>query len=81
MPTTDTSKLLRKASDRVTKDFAKLVKTFAKTATKGHASAAFVVGYMDVITGTSRSFNGLPDAAIAEYAKGWQAAAGQNRAK
>lgn len=70
--------ILRNASTRATKDFGRLVKAFAKGIAKGHANTAFVTGYMDVITGTSRSFTGLPDASIAEYTKGWQAAVGAN---
>jgi hypothetical protein len=71
-------KELRKASAQATKDFGRLVKAFVKGIAKGHANAAYVTGYMDVITGTSRSFSGLPDASIAEYTKGWQAAVGAN---
>lgn len=73
--------MLRKASTQVTKDFGRLAKSLAKGIARGHANAAFVVGYMDVITGTSRSFKGLSEASITEYTKGWQAAVGQKRKK
>lgn len=71
-------KELRKASAQATKDFGRLVKSFTRGIAKGHANVAFVTGYMDVVTGTSRSFTGLSDVSIAEYTKGWQAAAGTN---
>lgn len=73
MSRTDTSKPLRKASDRATKDFGRLVKTIAK----GRANAAFVAGFMDSVTGMVSSWTGRSDSYIADYAKGWDASGGR----
>lgn len=76
MTNTDVAKATKKLSAQLTKDFTKLVKSFARAATKsGRANVAFVVGYMDASCGRGSTPNGIPDNNILDYSKGWQAGA------
>jgi hypothetical protein len=75
-------KATRNIAKQFTKDFTKLVKTFVKTSAKGgHSNLAFVVGYLDAVSGKASDWNGIPEKNLLDYSKGWQSGAGKEPKK
>lgn len=71
----------QKFAKQATKDFAKLVKRFARETAKGNTSgAAFVVGFLDAATGNS-SFSNIPESNVIDYSKGWRAGTSSKTSK
>lgn len=65
-----------KLSKQLTKDFEKLVKSFARQAAKDKRSLAFVVGYLDSATGNVTNLKPSPEGEAA-YSQGFKAAGGR----
>jgi hypothetical protein len=78
-----TDKTIQKLSNQITKDFTKLVKAFVRNAAKGgHDNIAFVVGYLDAATGTSRmGWSKIPENHFIAYSRGWQSGMEKEPAK
>jgi len=65
-------------SAQLTKDFAKLVKTLTQQLGEGRrASLAYVVGYLDAVTGNASA---IPESHILDYTSGWKAGSNAEKA-
>lgn len=72
------SKVSTNLSDQLTKDFAKLVKTFVKQLGNGRrASLAYVIGYLDAAT---KNTSAIPESHILDYTRGWNAGMAEAKA-
>ena len=72
------AKLAQKISNKLTKDFTKIVKNFVKTTTRGGSgNIAFVIGYLDAVTGRASDWKVVPKVNILDYSSGWKSGVGE----
>lgn len=84
MAKTDITKTTPKLSQKLTKDFAKLVKAFVRdtgqNTESARAEAAYVLGCLDASSGIPTSWGNVPEGHLASYWQGWKNALGEGKA-
>ena len=83
MAKTDITKATSKLSQKLTKDFEKLVKAFIRdrgqSTESARAEAAYVIGCLDAASGMPTSWGNVPEGHLASYWQGWKNATGEGK--